>query len=49
MNLLAYIYDTKTVYEILKRGYKVYKEWVKEKGIEFNLLKSKFIYFTRIR
>jgi len=34
---------------MLKRGYKVYKEWVKEKGMEFNLSKSEFIYFTKIR
>jgi len=27
----------------------MYKEWVKERGMEFNLLKSKLIYFTRIR
>jgi len=39
----------KTVYEILERGYKVYKEWVKERGIKFNLSKSKLIYFTRTR
>ena len=49
MNLLVYVHDTKTVYETLERGYKVCEEWVKERGMEFNLLKSEFIYFTRMR
>jgi len=48
-NLLAYVRDTKTVYETLERGYKVCKEWVKERGMEFNPSKSELIYFTRIR
>ena len=48
-NLLAYARDTKTVCEMLERGYKVYEEWVKERGMEFNLSKSELIYFTRIR
>jgi len=48
-NLLAYVRDTKTVCEMLERGYKVCKEWVKERGMEFNLSKSEFIYFTRTR
>ena len=49
INLLTYIYNIKTVYETLEKGYKVYKEWVKKRGMEFNLSKSKLIYFTRIR
>jgi len=48
-NLLVYVCDIKTVCETLERGYKVCEEWVKERGIEFNLSKSKFIYFTRMR
>ena len=48
-NLLAYVRDTKTAYETLERGYKVCKEWAKERGIKFNPSKSELIYFTRIR
>ena len=48
-NLLAYARDTKTACETLERGYKVCKEWVKERGMEFNPSKSELIYFTRIR
>ena len=48
-NLLIYVRDTKIVYETLERGYKVYKKWAKERGIKFNLSKSKLIYFTRTR
>jgi len=48
-NLLAYVRDTKTACETLERGYKVCEEWVKERGMEFNLSKSELIYFTRTR
>ena len=45
INLQAFTHDTLTCCKILKAAYKICKEWVKEKGITFNLKKSELIYF----